>query len=83
MFFFGVPNRGLHITHLTNLCKGRKLVEDLGEDSQFLPSIHREFLRVFEFDDPKIYSIYETKDTKAVQVIFPPNLGTSVPRVHH
>jgi hypothetical protein len=43
-------------------------VLDLGEKSQYLPELHRDFYREFDFEDAKIYSVYETKDTKTVQV---------------
>ncbi|KAI5779614.1 hypothetical protein EDC01DRAFT_671014 [Geopyxis carbonaria] len=66
-FFFGVPNRGLENSQLITMAKGRKLVDDLGADSQVLPYIDREFQRVFTFTDAKIYSIYETKDTRSFE----------------
>jgi hypothetical protein len=45
-----------------------QLINNLGPESHLLPDMEREFYRHFKFDDSKVLSFYETKDTPSVEV---------------
>lgn len=72
LLFFGVPNNGLSIESLRTMVDGQpnsRLIEDLDPRSTSLRLLHEAFSDYFRFEDSRIISIFETKETKTVVVI--------------
>jgi hypothetical protein len=74
LLFFGVPNRGLEVSSLRSMVKGQpnqSLIETLDPKSPFLALLHELFRDKFDFKDSKIISVFETKESKTVEVSDP------------
>jgi hypothetical protein len=73
VIFFGVPNKGMRISHLLPMVEGQpnaKIVRLLSPDSDFLPNLDRQFSGIARHRDIKIMSVYETKRSTTTQVSF-------------
>lgn len=71
LFMFGVPNLGLENTALVTMTEGRRneaFARGLGNDSQYLPELLRDFSVAFRGRNIKAFSIYETRDSPSVEV---------------
>lgn len=72
--FFGVPSRGMRMSHLRPMVKERpneNLVEQLGQNSQYLPQLQEQFSGVALLQHIRMISAYETKRSRTVQVVQP------------
>lgn len=74
---FGVPNHGMNITSLRSIVRdqvNRPLLELVGENSDVLDNMRRDFPVAFPFADCRLISLYETKTSPtAIKVIVVPN----------
>lgn len=74
LLLFGVPNRGMDNESLMAMVKGQPneaIVRELSPSSRFLSELHRQFNKVFTWDDSTIISWYETKKTATIEVNWP------------
>lgn len=72
--FFGVPNKGMEISHLLPMVNGRpndRIIHLLSPHSDFLPNLDERFSGIATHRDIKIMSVYETKRSATVEVIVP------------
>ena len=72
LYFFGVPNEGMDIEALTYMVRGQPneaLIWALGQDSQLLRGLFRDFAHKFTFTDSQIISFYETEMTASLQKV--------------
>ena len=68
--FFGVPHKGMQISHLRSLIDGQPngtLVEDLGSESTYLRVLDDQFSGL-AYQSVRIFSVFETKRSPTVQV---------------
>ena len=69
--FFGVPNRGMQISHLLPMVHGRPnshLAQLLSTTSDYLEELDHQFSGIVTYRGIEIMSIYETKRTETPQV---------------
>jgi triacylglycerol esterase/lipase EstA (alpha/beta hydrolase family) len=69
--FFGVPNRGMQVTHLLSMVKGQPnegLVNTLSVDSPYLNILDEGFAGIAAYRSMRIVSAYETKRTATTVV---------------
>jgi esterase/lipase superfamily enzyme len=70
--FFGVPNRGMEISHLHAMVVGHpneKLVQRLAPSSQYLKALDRYFYDVATKWRIRLISVYETSKSPTVKVL--------------
>jgi hypothetical protein len=63
VIFFGVPNRGMRISHLLPMVKHRpneQLVQSLREESPYLANLDEQFFGVSLTSEMDVVSVYET-----------------------
>ncbi|KAB8532562.1 hypothetical protein FH972_025507 [Carpinus fangiana] len=68
--FFGVPNKGMHITHLLSMVKGKPnkaLVECLSQDSAYLEQLEKQYAGISTLRYIRLISIYETKQSRTTK----------------
>lgn len=71
LLFFGVPNRGIEISHwlpIVNNQPNEDLVRNLAPGSIYLRNLQHRFCQVFGFHDSRVVSIYETMKSKTAKV---------------
>jgi len=74
IFFFGVPSKGMHISHLLSMVKGQPnegLIRMLSEDSHYLSSLNQHFSGIATLKEMRLISAYETKLSRTTQVCNP------------
>lgn len=70
LVFFGVPNRGIRISHWLPMVDDQpneSLVRNLATESHYLRSLHDRFSRVFRFPTSRVVSVYETLKSKTAK----------------
>jgi hypothetical protein len=63
-FFFGVPSKGMHLSHLLPMVDGQPnsdLIQLLSPDSEYLSSLNRRFSNIATLHNIRLMSAYETK----------------------
>jgi hypothetical protein len=63
-FFFGVPSKGMHLSHLLPMVDGQpndNLIQLLSPDSEYLFSLNRRFSNIATLHNIRLMSAYETK----------------------
>ena len=73
MIFFGVPNRGIRISHwlpMVNNQPNESLIRNLAPDSHYLRSLQERFSQVFRFPESRVVSVYETLKSQTAKVCF-------------
>lgn len=73
LLLFGVPHLGMDNASLMTMVKGQPneaIVRDLSPSSRFLSELHRQFNKIFTYDNSHIISWYETKETATIKVRF-------------
>jgi triacylglycerol esterase/lipase EstA (alpha/beta hydrolase family) len=68
--FFGVPHKGMSISHLQSMVGGQpnlRLVEDLGPQSTYLRVLDDQFSGL-ACQSVRVFSVFETKRSRTVQV---------------
>lgn len=69
--FFGVPNRGMHISHLISMVKGQPneaLVYRLSEQSNYLADLDERSSNLSYLRSTRVVSIYETRESQVPKV---------------
>jgi hypothetical protein len=69
--FFGVPNRGMKISHLFPMVENQPnapIVQSLSVGSDYLQSLDEQFSGIITHRGIKILSVYETKMSPTTQV---------------
>jgi pimeloyl-ACP methyl ester carboxylesterase len=69
--FFGVPNRGMEISHYLAMAEGRpndKLVRRLGKDSKYLENLDKMFFEVALRKRIRLISLFETLQSPKMQI---------------
>jgi hypothetical protein len=86
IIFFGVPSRGMHMSHLLPMVKGQPnehLVQLLSPDSDYLSLLNRHFSGIATIREIRLISAYETKLSHTTQVClvrrFPSSFGLISP----
>jgi hypothetical protein len=72
--FFGVPNRGMNMSHLLPMVEGQpnvSLIRLLSPDSQYLSDLDEQFSSISTFRNVLILSAYETKRSQTTKVVPP------------
>jgi hypothetical protein len=67
LLFYGVPKRGFEKEYLQAMVQDQPnlgLVADMRKGSPFIRRLAREFSRIFDYKDSKVFSFYETRETK-------------------
>lgn len=73
MIFFGVPNRGIQISHwlpMVNNQPNESLIRNLAPSSIYLRNLQDRFFQVFRFPDSRVVSVYGTMKSKTAKVCF-------------
>ena len=73
IFFFGVPNQGMHMSHLLAMTQeqpNRSLVNELSRDSNYLSDIDIQFSGLALCRTLRAVSVYETKSSATTKVTF-------------
>jgi hypothetical protein len=68
--FFGVPNQGMDISSLIPMVENQvnlNFLTTLGNESQYLRQLHRDFVKSFEFRDSHVRSFYETDTSRTAR----------------
>src|SRR5438270_12093845 len=63
-FFFGVPNKGMHLSHLLPMVDGQPnshLIQLLSPESEYLYSLNQRFSNIATLYNIRLMSAYETK----------------------
>jgi hypothetical protein len=71
IIFFGVPSRGMHMSHLLPMVKGQpneRLIQLLSPNSDYLSSLNRHFSGIATIREIRLISAYETKLSRTTQV---------------
>jgi len=71
VFSFGVPNRGMQISHILPMVSGKpnsELVEALSETSTYLSTLDEQFSDIAHLWNINLISIHETKRSRTVEV---------------
>ena len=71
IIFFGVPSRGMHMSHLLPMVKGQPnehLVQLLSPYSDYLSSLNRHFSGIATIREIRLISAFETKLSRTTQV---------------
>lgn len=71
IFFFGVPNQGMHHQHLLAMVEGQPnqpLVESLSSEAAYLPELDIQFSGLAVFRTIRFISIYETRKSLTTKV---------------
>ena len=71
VFFFGVPNRGMHMSHLLSMVKGQPnetLIQLLSPNSDYLSSLNYHFSGIAQIRTIRLVYAYETKLSRTTQV---------------
>jgi hypothetical protein len=69
--FFGVPTRGMHISHLLLMVQGQpneSLIKSLSRDSEYLSRLHTSFSGIASRSSIRLISAYETKKSPTPKV---------------
>jgi hypothetical protein len=69
--FFGVPTRGMHISHLLPMVQGQpneSLIKSLSRDSEYLSRLHTSFSGIVSRSSIRLISAYETKKSPTPKV---------------
>jgi hypothetical protein len=69
--FFGVPSRGMHISHFLTLVgsqPNQNLVTDLSRDSKYLANLDKQFEGISFIRQMKLFWAYETKTSPLYEV---------------
>jgi hypothetical protein len=76
LIFFGVPNRGIRITHWLPIVDNQpneNLVRNLAPGSHYLRNLHERFCRELGFATSKVVSVYETQRSRTAKVCIKPS----------
>lgn len=78
ILFFGVPHRGMDVSHLLRMAEGQpnlSLLVSLSKEHQFLRNLDNAFQSIPHLKDSKIVSFYETNLSNTVKKVrcFVPN----------
>ena len=71
IFFFGVPNQGMYMSHLLAMAGSQpneQLIRDLSRDSEYLSRLDIQFNGLAVFRTVRFVSIYETKRSRTTKV---------------
>jgi Putative serine esterase (DUF676) len=71
IFFFGVPNQGMYMSHLLAMVRDRpngQLVRDLSQNSDYLSALDIQFSGLAVFRRTRFVSVYETKRSQTTKV---------------
>ena len=82
IIFFGVPSRGMQMSHLQPMVEGQPnqhLVKLLSPDSDHLISLSQQFSNIAVLRGIRIISAYETKRSRTTQVCS--SLATTLPKL--
>lgn len=81
IILFGVPNRGMRMSHLLSMVDGRPnagLVEILSPESTYLPKLDEQFSGIMLLRKIRPISVYETARTQVLTVNHILILGSSI-----
>src|SRR5277367_3228294 len=81
VILFGVPNRGMKMSHLLPMVEGKPnagLVEILSPKSTYLPKLDEQFNGIMLLRKVRLISVYETARTQVPTVIHVLMLGEAL-----
>jgi hypothetical protein len=71
IILFGVPARGMHVSHLLPMVRGQpneSLVQSLSRDSEYLSQLHTSFKGITSRSKIRLIAAYETKKSPTPKV---------------